>query len=182
MSDATVRLMHYDPRWRQEFEQTKSGIFQSCQGDVVAIEHIGSTSIPGLIARPIIDLIAAVSDDRSTDECLVHFEGLYFRSVLAPTWFLQEDRLLVKPRHGEATHQVILTSHGSDTWQRVIGIRNHLLAVPEIAVRFEDTKVKRWKQSAGEADRYGNDKAIFFAHLEEQLRAQGGPLNSTLMP
>ncbi len=63
MPDQRVRLMHYDPRWRQEFEQTRSSILHSCAGWVTAVEHIGSTAISGLIARPTIDVIASVADD-----------------------------------------------------------------------------------------------------------------------
>ncbi|MDG2222325.1 MAG: GrpB family protein, partial [Rubripirellula sp.] len=42
--------MHYDPRWRQEFEQTRSSILSSTEGWVTGVEHIGSTAISGLIA------------------------------------------------------------------------------------------------------------------------------------
>jgi GrpB-like predicted nucleotidyltransferase (UPF0157 family) len=55
----TVRMMHYDPRWPQEFEQTRSGILQCCRGDVIEVCHIGSTAVSGLVAQPIIDLVAA---------------------------------------------------------------------------------------------------------------------------
>lgn len=167
MNDA-VRLMHYAPAWRQEFEQTKSGVFQSCQGDVTTIEHIGSTAIPGLIARPIIDLVACVRDASVIEAAAVQVEGLYFRRVEPPSW-CQDSILLIKPRHGEPTHQLWLTSLDSRTHRRSIIIRDHLRNHPARAVEFEEAKVRRWKAVDGDAEHYERDKAIFFAHLEEQL-------------
>ena len=65
MKEKQVRLMHYDPRWRQQFQQTRSSILHSCAGWVTAVEHVGSTTISGLIARPTIDVLAAVMDEDS---------------------------------------------------------------------------------------------------------------------
>jgi GrpB-like predicted nucleotidyltransferase (UPF0157 family) len=167
MNDA-VRLMHYAPAWRQEFEQTKSGVFQSCQGDVTTIEHIGSTAIPGLIARPIIDLVACVTDPCLLENAANQIEGLYFRRTPTPVW-CQDSILLVKPRHGECTHYLWLTCFDSRTYHRAILVRDHLRQNPARAVEFEEAKVRRWKAVDGDAEHYERDKALFFAHLEEQL-------------
>jgi GrpB-like predicted nucleotidyltransferase (UPF0157 family) len=160
--------MHYDPRWRQEFEQTKSGVLQSCQGDVIDVQHIGSTAISGLIAQPIIDAIAAVADDASLDQAAMAIEGLYFRRLQTPAWAGQSV-WLAKPRHGEITHRVILTRLGSMLWQRVLAVRDALRQNPEKAIAFEETKVKLWKAGEGEVGQYDRDKSLFFAHLEEQI-------------
>lgn len=163
-----VRLMHYSPAWRQEFEQTKSGIFQSCQGDVTAVDHVGSTAIPGLIARPIIDLVAVVPNDSLLDFAASQIEGLNFRRIEAPLW-CTEAIVLVKPRHGEPTHQVFLTVAGGRTHLRTLAIRDHFRNVPARAVEYESAKVRRWKDAEGAPEDYLRDKSIFFAHLEEQL-------------
>ena len=76
MEEKKVRLMHYDPRWRQEFQQTKSSILHSCAGWVTAVEHVGSTAISGLIARPIIDVLAAVADESALATAAQLIEGL----------------------------------------------------------------------------------------------------------
>lgn len=164
----TIRLMHYDPRWRQEFEQTKSGILQSCQGDVVDVQHIGSTAISGLIAQPIIDAVAAVADDAPLGDAALAIEGLYFRTLPTPGWAC-DSVWLAKPRHGEVTHRVILTRPHTTLWRRVLAVRDALRENRERAIAFEETKVKLWKAGDGDADQYDRDKSLFFAHLEEQL-------------
>jgi GrpB-like predicted nucleotidyltransferase (UPF0157 family) len=163
-----IRLMHFSPAWRQEFEQTKSGIFQSCQGDVIAIEHVGSTAIPGLIARPIIDLVAIVAGAEQLETAASQIEGLYFRRVETPAW-CSDSIVLTKPRHGEMTHQVYLTYAETRTHRRTMTIRDHLRQVPARAVEFESAKIRRWKDAEGDPELYFRDKAVFFAHLEEQL-------------
>ncbi|RPH79400.1 MAG: GrpB family protein [Planctomycetaceae bacterium] len=164
----SIRLMHYDPRWPQEFEQTKSGILHSCLGDVVDVQHIGSTAISGLIAQPIVDVMAAVTDDATIESVAALIEGLYFRVVPSPAW-AADSLWLAKPRHGEITHRVVLTRLGSPLWCRVLAVRDFFRQNPERAIRFEEVKVRLWKSGEGQVDQYARDMALFYSHLEEQL-------------
>jgi GrpB-like predicted nucleotidyltransferase (UPF0157 family) len=160
--------MHYDPRWRQEFEQTKSGILQSCQGDVIDVQHVGSTAISGLIAQPIIDAIAAVAPDTPLEQAALAIQGLYFRQLDTPPW-AKGSIWLAKPRYGDITHRVALMRRDSTPWRRILAVRDTLRENPEKAIAFEETKVKLWKAGEGDSDQYDRDKALFFTHLEEQL-------------
>ena len=163
-----VRLMHYAAAWPQEFQQIKSGILQSCAGAVVAVEHIGSTAIPGLIARPIIDAVASVGSPEAFEEAIARIEGLNFRRIEAPFW-CRDSVLLLRPRHGEPTHQLLLSPPASQTVQRTLAIRDYLRREPARAIEFEQAKIERWKDREGDPVAYARDKAAFFAHLEEQL-------------
>lgn len=173
---SVVRLMHYDPRWRQEFEQTRSSILSSTEGWVGAVEHIGSTAISGLIARPTIDVVAAVENAQSLDPASLLIEGLNFRRELSPDW-APDSISLTKPRHltpehPDPTHFVLLVVHDSPIWQRVLRIRDWLRSNAETAIRFEEAKVARWRCGAGDLASYQSDKAIFFSHLEDQIDSQ----------
>ena len=171
MMTDTVRLMHYDPRWRQEFEQTRSGVLQSCDGWVIDIRHIGSTSISGMVARPILDVVAAVEDnddrEQAIDESADLIEGLNFRRGHVPMW-AAETIVLDKPRSGEPTHRIFLTYLNSPFWINALAIHDALSSNRELSLRFEETKVARWKLGEGDPEQYASDKAIFFAHLLEQ--------------
>ena len=156
-----IRLMHYDPRWPQEFEQTRSTIFQSCEGLVVDIQHVGSTAIPGLIARPVVDCVAQVETPSAMEEATLLIEGVNFALQPLPEW-LGEGRLLARPRHGEATHHVYLFSRSSPWPARMIAHRDQFLADPDLAIRFEESKVAAWKQSLGEPRAYAASKQPFF--------------------
>ena len=175
MHDSPVRLTHYDPRWRQEFQQTRSSILHSCDGWVTAVEHVGSTAISGLIARPTIDVVAAVREQDSIAPAADLIEGLNFRCVEKPSW-AREGLVLTKPRYlsdaqPDATHQVWLVLESSDLWNRLLRMREWLRANPETAIRFEEAKVASWRNSEGDPSAYQSDKSLFFAHLEDQLEA-----------
>jgi GrpB-like predicted nucleotidyltransferase (UPF0157 family) len=179
MDDDRVRLMHYDPRWRQEFEQTRSSILHSCAGWVTAVEHIGSTAISGLIARPTIDVVAAVANAEGREPAALLIEGLNFRREISPPW-ASEAILLLKPRYSSSdqtypTHCVFLVVEGAPLWHRVIRLRDWLRSSAETAVRFEEAKVARWRSGKGDLASYQADKAVFFAHLEDQIDAAERP-------
>lgn len=174
MNHVNVRLMHYDPRWRQEFQQTRSSVLQSCMGWVTEIQHIGSTAISGLVARPTIDILAGVQLDQHGDEDPIEqaanlIEGLNYRQVDRPAW-TGDAVVLDKPRHGEPTHRIFLMPIGCRAWTHAIGIRE-VLRQPELAIRFEETKIARWRVGEGDPDRYEADKAIFFTHLVDQIES-----------
>lgn len=166
-----IRLSHYDPRWRQEFEQTRSSLFFSGEGWMSAVHHVGSTAIPGLIARATIDAIAVVADVDAQEAAANLIEGLNFRRIMPPMWAADAIRL-VKPRHiadGEiATHDIMVVIDDSRTITRSLAVRDYLIQHREEAMRFEETKVARWQSGEGDPEQYAADKAIFFAHLEGQ--------------
>ncbi|WP_233148491.1 GrpB family protein [Rhodopirellula sp. MGV] len=163
--------MHFDPRWKQEFEQTRSGILQSCNGWVTQVEHIGSTAISGMIAQPIIDIVAAVDDDQHREQAIEEsstlIEGLYFGRRQPPMW-AAETIVLEKPRGGDPTHRVFLTYTGSPFLRSALLIRQRLADDRELSLRFETTKVDRWRHGEGDPNRYAADKSVFFAHVIEQ--------------
>ncbi len=166
--DSPIRLTHQDPRWRQEFEQTRSGVLQSCEGRVTQIEHIGGTALPGCISRPVIDLIAGSLDPVELDEAADRIEGLYFRRLPAPEWAGDAIRL-VKPRGGEATHQLFLMPIGCAAWNQSIRLRDAFRSSPEKLVRFEESKVALWKRCEGRPADYESGKRLVFAHFIDQL-------------
>lgn len=163
-----VRLMHYDPRWRQEFEQTRSVILDSCQGWVTGVAHIGSTAISGLIAQPIIDVVATVDDPRGFDPAVLRLGGINFAVAAAPGWAAGAT-LLVKPRRGEVTHRIFLVGSHSPLPQRVLALRDWLRSNREEALAFEEAKVEQWKESGGEAAGYERAKQELFAGLEGRM-------------
>ncbi len=62
LARGTVEVVAYDSRWAEEFAHEKQQLLDTLGARVMAIEHIGSTSVPGLAAKPIIDMIAAKSE------------------------------------------------------------------------------------------------------------------------
>jgi GrpB-like predicted nucleotidyltransferase (UPF0157 family) len=156
-----IRLMHYDPRWPQEFQQTRSSILQSCDGWVGDVHHVGSTAISGLIARPVVDCVALVTDQAGFDDASMLIEGLNFRVDEQPDW-MTSGRVLVKPRAGTATHQVFLFLADDPLAQRMVRFRDAMRQNPEVAIKFEESKVHHWKHFEGDPAAYKKAKDRFF--------------------
>jgi GrpB-like predicted nucleotidyltransferase (UPF0157 family) len=172
-----IRLMHHDARWHQEFEQTRSSILQSCEGRVVAVDHIGSTAIGGLIARPIIDAVAVVADPVDLADSSMLIEGLNFRSIEMPDWAKRwtpatgaaRARLLEKPRHGETTHRIYVVGQGSQLAERTIRLRQFLQSNPEVAIELEERKVEIWKSCDGTESSYHAAMSSVFDDFDRRL-------------
>lgn len=156
-----VRLMHYDPRWRQEFAQTRSSVLFSGEGWITDVQHVGGTALPGLVSRPIIDCAAAISSLADLDEASARIEGLNFRQLASPGW-LGPGRFFAKPRHGETTHHIFLVEQTSDTWKTLLAFRDKLLCDRDLALAFEAAKVAAWRDEEGRSIAYEKAKASFF--------------------
>jgi GrpB-like predicted nucleotidyltransferase (UPF0157 family) len=102
-----------------------------------------------------------VSESDGFEEATVCIEGLNFRVQSDPPW-LTSGRLLAKPRAGETTHHVFLFVVGDPLAKRMINLRDTLRQNPELAVRFEETKVHHWKCNEGDAAGYAESKRPFF--------------------
>lgn len=94
MNDHKVRLSHHDPRWKQEFEQMRSCVFDAAQGWVTAVEHVGSTYFPTIIARPSIDLVAGLVEGGNMLETADYLEGLNFQRLPLPKWISDKNALV----------------------------------------------------------------------------------------
>ncbi|MCG8651880.1 MAG: GrpB family protein, partial [Pirellulales bacterium] len=121
MDHLPVRLMHYDPRWRQEFQQTRSSILHSCLGWVTEVEHIGSTAIDGLVARPTIDVAAGVDSEAALAPAMELIEGLNYGRDHSPDW-AAEVIMMTKPRRLSAgqrqpTHRILLIKREGPIWR-----------------------------------------------------------------
>jgi GrpB-like predicted nucleotidyltransferase (UPF0157 family) len=112
-----------------------------------------------------VDCIAVVSDPDGFEEASVFIEGLNFRLHDNPEW-LTSGRFLAKPRAGEHTHHVYLLLAGDPWLDRMLAVRDTLRDNPEVAIRFEETKVHHWKCSEGDSQRYEEAKQPFFEHVK----------------
>jgi GrpB-like predicted nucleotidyltransferase (UPF0157 family) len=79
---ATVVIVDYDPTWPDQFEQLAAGLRRHLGGDTLAIDHIGSTAVPGLAAKDVIDLQVTVASLADADRLAPAFQGAGY--VLTP--------------------------------------------------------------------------------------------------
>jgi GrpB-like predicted nucleotidyltransferase (UPF0157 family)/predicted enzyme related to lactoylglutathione lyase len=134
--DSTVHLAEPDPGWAE----TGAGLVQQVRealGPVaVVVAHAGSTSVPGLAAKPVIDLVLGVPDPADEATYVPALEGLgYALRIREPEW--REHRLL---RHTDPVTNLHVFASGDDEISRMLAFRDHLRLDARDRATYEQTK------------------------------------------
>jgi GrpB-like predicted nucleotidyltransferase (UPF0157 family) len=138
MADERVVLRPYQPGWAGEFRQEAAAI-QELIGEWVTggVHHVGSTAVPGMVAKPVIDIMAGVSgldESRPCVELLEQLEYCYapYRADVMH-WFC-------KPSPQRRTHHLHLVPTGSQRFTDVLRFRDYLRTHPVVADQYARLK------------------------------------------
>jgi GrpB-like predicted nucleotidyltransferase (UPF0157 family) len=149
---STIYLAPYDPAWPSLFERLAVQIHTALGDAILLLEHVGSTSVPGLSAKPTIDMVLAVAD--STDEAsyVVPLEEKgYTLRIREPDWY--EHRLLKTP---EIKGNLHVFTAGCVEIERMLLFRDWLRTHADDRLLYEDTKrelaARTWKYTQNYAD------------------------------
>ena len=134
--DGTIDLADHDPAWTDLFADESARI-RSTLGDVAhALEHVGSTSVPGLAAKPIIDIVLVVPDSANEAAYVPALEAIgYVLRIREPDWY--EHRMLAR---NEPSVQIHVFSEGCPEIQRMLVFRNRLRGNTAERDLYERTK------------------------------------------
>ena len=120
--NATIELAEYDPKWPRLYEREAERIGRALGPKMLRIEHVGSTSVPGLAAKPLIDIVLVVADTTDEEAYVPRLEGAgYVLRIREPDWF--EHRLFKGPDTNVNVHTF---SEGCEEVDRMIGFRDWL--------------------------------------------------------
>ena len=150
--NSTIYLAPYDPDWSSQFSQLANLIRGTLCEKALLLEHVGSTSVPGLSAKPIIDMVLAVvnSADESSYVPLLEEKGFVLR-IREPDWF--EHRVLKTPDIAGNLH---VFSVGCEEIDRMLAFRNWLRSHDDDRRFYEETKrelaAQTWKDIQNYAD------------------------------
>ncbi|MBE7519959.1 MAG: GrpB family protein [Thermoflexaceae bacterium] len=161
-----IIIFEHDPRWRLLFAEEAERIRRACGAAIVAIEHVGSTSVPGLAAKPIIDIMTGVSDLAAAHALIPAMERLGYESAGAHG---VEGRLYFR-RGAPRSHHVHMTEMGSAFWRKHLLFRDRLRADPEMAAEYAAMKRALAAQFGTDRDGYTDAKTGF---IERCLVAAG---------
>ena len=139
-----IEVGDYDSDWPRKFEQHAKIIAGAIGGSLLSIEHIGSTSVPGLAAKPIIDILVVVQNSASESTYLTQLEAAgYVLRVREPNW--NEHRMFRTPNMDVHIH---IYSAGCREIQRNLAFRDRLRRNAEDRRRYEQVKrelaAKEW--------------------------------------
>ena len=156
----TVALEPHDSEWEIIAQQTIMRLRAVLQETAIDIQHIGSTAIRGICAKPIIDIVIGVSDFDSllSENAALTANGFLFRGSDLP-----EQYLYVCGEGELRTHHIHAVQYGSQAWNNYINLRDYLNAHPDDARAYSD-----WKQSL--AKQFPNDRETYTAMKSDMIQ------------
>ncbi len=163
LKQGTVQLAPHSAQWKLAFEKEKEDL-EMLLGDYIAdIHHIGSTSVPDLSAKPIIDILVTL---RSFSD-MIHLEEK-LREAGYEYWEQGSTALrtlFVKGPEEKRTHHIHFTEFQSAEWQKAFAFWNYLRAHPEVLKEYEQLKQHLAEQHPLDRDQYSKGKAGFIKEI-----------------
>ena len=135
MSEAVI-VVPYDSEWPCRFERERAVLDSVFAGSEAAIEHVGSTAVPGLGAKPVIDIMVGVSHLAEAEGRIAALEAAGYEYVQKHERQLPERRYFRKPRLGPSAYHLHCVVRGSNFWARQLAFRDYLRAHPESAAAY----------------------------------------------
>ena len=147
------------------FARESDLLAQVFRGTGAVIEHIGSTAVPGLGAKPIIDIMIGLRSLRDAEQRIRELAQLEYEYVPEYEADLPDRRYFRKPFHRPRTHHVHTVELGSEFWVRHLLFRDYLRAHPETAAAYYQLKQRvAWESNETGAD-YTDGKSPFVAQV-----------------
>jgi GrpB-like predicted nucleotidyltransferase (UPF0157 family) len=166
--DAPVTLVDYDPEWPALFAREEARIRDILGDRAVLIEHTGSTSVPGLAAKPIIDIVLVVPDSSDEPAYVPDLEAAGYRLVIREAqWF--EHRVFKGPDTNINLHTF---SPGCQEIDRMVGFRDWLRTHHDDRDLYERKKRELATQTWAYVQNYADAKTDV---VEEIVARAGGP-------
>jgi GrpB-like predicted nucleotidyltransferase (UPF0157 family) len=162
-----VEVVPHDPGWAAAFKAEAKQVAAALGENVVAIHHIGSTAIPGIHARPILDLLVEVSDIAGVDARSAETESRGYQAMgeyglPGRRYFRKDDA------NGIRTHHIHTFQAGSAEVLRHLAFRDYLIAHPDDARRYSGLKRRLAEAHPRSIDAYMDGKDAFIKEMERR--------------
>ena len=170
MSDV-VFIADYNPGWPARYTAEKRRIIRAIGPWAVEIEHVGSTSVPGLGAKPIIDILVGIRSLHDAAHCIEPLHGIGYEYVPEFEAIIPERRYFRRGPQDDHYH-VHMVELTSGFWERHLLFRDYLRAHPETAQEYERLKRELAAQFGSDRSGYTDAKTEFITAIEEKARTE----------
>jgi len=158
----TVKLVAHDTKWAEYFRNEKELLSRILAERVLDTRHIGSTSIAGIPAKPILDIMVAVKTLSDVEAFTQDLEKIGYEDK--GDGGVAERRFFVKGTEANRTHHLNFCELNSFFWRSHLAFCEYLGRHPEIAGEYSSLK-------RGLADRFPNNRAAYTAGKQEFIRS-----------
>jgi len=169
-----VYLSEHDEHWAARFAAYKTQIVRALGARIRAVEHIGSTAVPGLAAKPEIDILVGVACLDDADRCIEPLASIGFDYFQRFEEHEPERRYFRHTDWDSPTHQPLAHIHmvleGSLFWTERLLFRNHLIAHPDKIREYEELKRTLAREHAEDRPGYSAGKEMFTRSVIDDAR------------
>jgi len=175
LMEEPVEIVPYDDRWPSWFEEEENRLRKLIPADLIGrIEHFGSTAIPQMPAKPVIDmLVEVVSLERAAESIVPHLKKCGYDYIWRPTfgddgepfyhWFIRRNSL------GQRTHHIHMVEPNFEHWERLF-FRDYLIEFPDVARAYGKLKLDLSKRYANDRVAYTHAKTKFISDMTERAK------------
>jgi GrpB-like predicted nucleotidyltransferase (UPF0157 family) len=156
-----VGLHEYDPGWPGAFAAERERLLALLPGAFVEIQHIGSTAVPALAAKPIIDILAGVPSMAAAGvlteqicKCGYTTSAEFNATLHGRLWFMRW-------ANGHRTHHLHVVAHAGQVWREHVNFRDALRSRPELAARYAELKAELAQKYSTDREAYTDAKDEF---------------------
>lgn len=167
--DEEIHLEEYNLSWVSQYEEEKQELQKVFADNAVQIEHFGSTSIPGMVAKPIVDILIGVKILGKDDEIFLNLVSLGYECFGE----ISPGRLYLRKR-GSKSFNLAIVKLGSDLWINNIVLRDYLRLHPEEVVQYCKVKQKAYLGGARTLLHYSDLKGPFISEALQRARLWAG--------
>ena len=163
-----VELVPHNPEWTQLADEEAQLILEHISVPIIGVYHIGSTSIPGIKAKPILDFVIEVKNLDEIIQSIESFEELGYCSK--GEYGIPGRQFFTKDTHGERSHHLHIFQKGHPDIERHLVFRDFLRSNPEAAREYELIKEKLAKRFPKQSSDYTEAKSDFILSMDEVAR------------
>lgn len=167
-----IEIVEYNPSWSRLFEKEKTFLQQMLPSKIISrIEHFGSTAVPGLSAKPIIDILVEVTSLDETKKEIVPIlesEGYeyFWRPIIGDqspyyAWFIKRNS------EGQRAYHIHMVESDSELWTRLL-FRDYLKDFPAEAKRYDTLKRTLSKRYAHDRVEYTRQKSAYITNITDK--------------
>ena len=174
-----IAVVPYDPDWPHRFGQEKAHLLAILPRELIGrIEHFGSTAVPGLAAKPVVDILVEVTDLEATKVRIAPvLESLGYDYFWRPTfgddvppfyaWFIKRDPATRARTHH--IHMVTADMEFQEFWDRIL-FRDYLIEYPEVAKQYETLKLQASSAFPNDRVAYTGAKSQFILRVTQEAK------------
>lgn len=166
MTKPFVKLTEYNPDWEKQFEYEKNRIVGVLDHNVIGIEHIGSTSIKGLAAKPIIDIMVGVRDLDEVSDFVRPLSEIEYEYVPKPEF--KDRRFFRKGLWGQGTCHLHICEFNGMEWVEKLLFRDYLRLHPQAAEEYASLKKELASKYQFDRPAYTKKKEPFIKTIIEK--------------